>query len=89
MWAFPPGGVPPDVVGPDVVPIPKDPVEPVATPNRRADGDATATESPGVSPEVSPTATATVRTHRDPNRNPGPQARDRAFRASRNTKPAA
>ena len=25
MWAFPPGGVPPEVVGPDVVPIPPDP----------------------------------------------------------------
>jgi hypothetical protein len=24
MWAFPPGGVPPEVVGPDVVPIPPD-----------------------------------------------------------------
>ncbi len=43
MWGFPPGGTPPDVVGPDVLPIPPDP-SPGSTPAP------TPTPAPGETP---------------------------------------
>jgi hypothetical protein len=49
MWAYPPGGVPPTVVGPDVVSIPPDDNSPGGTPNPSA------TASPTASPTGSPT----------------------------------
>ncbi len=54
MWAFPPGGVAPDVVGPDVLPIPPDPPGsdgPAPTPDPSA-----STESPSPSASSSPAA---------------------------------
>lgn len=50
MWAFPPGGVPPDVVGPDVLPIPADSSGPApgSTPNPSA------TAPPSVDPDATP-----------------------------------
>jgi hypothetical protein len=52
MWAFPPGGVPPQVVGPDVVPLPPDPPSgPGVTP---APGES---PSPSAGPSGSPTVT--------------------------------
>ena len=52
MWAFPPGGVPPDVVGPDVVPIPPDPGggSPGSTPEPGESPVPTPTPDPGASP---------------------------------------
>ena len=53
MWAFPPGGVPPQVVGPDVVPLPPDPPKgPSVTP---APG-----ESPSPTPSVGPSGSPTI-----------------------------
>ncbi len=51
MWAFPPGGVAPDVVGPDVVPIPADssgPHGPGSSPNPSA--SAPPSVDPGATP---------------------------------------
>ncbi|HYO43971.1 MAG TPA: hypothetical protein VES19_12300 [Candidatus Limnocylindrales bacterium] len=53
MWAFPPGGVPPEVVGPDVVPIPDDPPGP-DTPNPSAEPVPTASAEVPASPSASP-----------------------------------
>jgi hypothetical protein len=50
MWAFPPGGVPPDVVGPDVVPIPADASGPSGP-------GSTAKPSESAPPSVDPGAT--------------------------------
>jgi hypothetical protein len=55
MWAFPPGGVPPEVVGPDVVPIPPDPSGPSSTPNPSATPEPTASPDGSASPSPSPT----------------------------------
>ncbi len=49
MWAFPPGGVAPDVVGPDVLPIPPDAGGASSTPDPDAT-DAPASLDPGVTP---------------------------------------
>ncbi|MEI7744664.1 MAG: hypothetical protein WCK58_13065 [Chloroflexota bacterium] len=46
MWGFPPGGSPPEVVGPDVLPIPPDPSGPAGTPE------------PGATPTPTPPAEA-------------------------------
>lgn len=50
MWAFPPGGVPPDVVGPDVLPIPADSTGPGpgSTPNPSASAP------PSIDPDATP-----------------------------------
>lgn len=56
MWAFPPGGVPPEVVGPDVLPIPPDPPGgggPAPTPEPTPDPSASG-ESPSPSASSSP-----------------------------------
>jgi hypothetical protein len=54
MWAFPPGGVPPKVVGPDVLPIPPDPPGgPKVTPG--PDDSPTPTPASSVGPSGSPT----------------------------------
>jgi len=59
MWAFPPGGVPPKVVGPDVLPIPADTggssPTPTPTPGPTASG-ATPSGSPSASPAASPSS---------------------------------
>ena len=54
MWAFPPGGVPPEVVGPDVVPIPPDPP---SGPGHTPGPGESPTPTPSVSPSGSPTIT--------------------------------
>ncbi len=59
MWAYPPGGTPPDVVGPDVLPIPADSgpgasTPPDATP---APSGSEASTSPTESASASPTPT--------------------------------
>jgi hypothetical protein len=54
MWAYPPGGTPPDVVGPDVVPIPPDSGPGASTPPTPS-GSPGASESPSASPSESPT----------------------------------
>src|SRR5829696_501164 len=56
MWAFPPGGVPPEVVGPDVLPIPPDP-KPGSGPTPAPSASAVA-PSPSPSEDVSPSASA-------------------------------
>ncbi len=56
MWAFPPGGVPPKVVGPDVLPIPPDP--PSGPSHSPAPGSsASPAPSTSASPSGSPTVT--------------------------------
>lgn len=47
MWAFPPGGTPPDVVGPDVLPI-------VSSGGGGGGGGASGSPEPGASPSESP-----------------------------------
>ena len=61
MWAFPPGGVPPEVVGPDVLPIPADSGggEPVSSPGETPSpsstiGPSVAVEPGDVTAELSP-----------------------------------
>ncbi len=59
MWAFPPGGVPPQVVGPDVLPIPEDSGS--GAPTSTPDPDATAAPAsldPGVTPVPVPSGFA-------------------------------
>ena len=59
MWAFPPGGVPPEVVGPDVLPIPHD--NGGSGPSGTPDPDATAAPAsldPGVTPVPVPSGFA-------------------------------
>lgn len=64
MWAFPPGGVPPEVVGPDVVPIPETGGGggggPSATAGPSAAPTASASLEPGVTPAPAPTGLAPV-----------------------------
>jgi hypothetical protein len=59
MWAFPPGGVPPDVVGPDVVPLPPDSGggSPGSTPEPGATAVPTPTPGPSASGPVGPVVT--------------------------------
>ncbi len=59
MWGYPPGGVPPDVVGPDVLPIPPDTGGngPSATPTPVPSGSTAPSVSPSASVSPSPTAT--------------------------------
>jgi hypothetical protein len=45
-WVFPPGGVPPEVVGPDVVPIPPSPDEPGPGPSPSPGSSASPSPSP-------------------------------------------
>jgi hypothetical protein len=55
MWGYPPGGVPPDVVGPDVLPIPPDTggTSPSATPTPAPSGSAEPSASPSATPSPS------------------------------------
>jgi hypothetical protein len=54
MWAFPPGGTPPAVVNPDVMPMPPDP----PAPSPGASPSASPSESPSASPSESASAEA-------------------------------
>jgi hypothetical protein len=56
MWAFPPGGVPPDVVGPDVLPIPAD-SSGTHSPGSTANPSASA--PPSLNPDATPTPAPT------------------------------
>jgi hypothetical protein len=61
MWAFPPGGFPPEVVGPDVLPIPADNPEP-PDPDETPDPSATPppSDDPGATPVPVPSGFAPV-----------------------------
>jgi len=70
MWAFPPGGVPPEVVGPDVVPIPSDAPNPSSTPSPSATPNPSGSPEPSAmpNPSGSPEPTASLA----PGVTPGP-----------------
>jgi hypothetical protein len=58
MWAFPPGGTPPAVVNPDVLPMPPDPPAsspgPSPSPSASASAEASPSESASVTPSLGP-----------------------------------
>ena len=63
MWAYPPGGTPPAVVNPDVLPMPPDPPpteSPSAAPSSSASASATASESPSPSASASEAPSASL-----------------------------
>ena len=60
MWAFPPGGVPPEVVGPDVVPIPPDSRGHEPTPEGEPRRPVTVGRDPGPDPDARPDAVGPI-----------------------------
>ena len=61
MWAYPPGGKPPAVVNPDVLPMPPDPPPteaPSASPSSSSSPSSSASESPSPSPSATESPSA-------------------------------
>jgi hypothetical protein len=66
MWAFPPGGTPPNIVGPDVVPIPPNSNNPTPSNPPLPSG------SPGASPSESASASPSESPSESPSATPAP-----------------